>query len=52
MWRFGWRAMSKTLVAAPILEYSPLLSDADLMEIIACGQVQQDSGGHGPPPSA
>jgi len=29
------------LVAAPILEYSPLLSDADLMEIIAGGQVQQ-----------
>lgn len=28
-------------VAAPVLEYSPLLSDADLMEIIACGQVQQ-----------
>ena len=29
------------LVAAPVLEYSPLLSDADLMEIIAGGQVQQ-----------
>ncbi len=29
------------LVAAPILEYSPLLSDADLMEIIAGGRVQQ-----------
>jgi uncharacterized protein (DUF2336 family) len=29
------------LVAAPILQYSPLLSDADLMEIIACGQVQE-----------
>ncbi|HEX4179143.1 MAG TPA: DUF2336 domain-containing protein, partial [Rhizomicrobium sp.] len=29
-----------TVVAAPILQYSPLLSDADLMEIIACGQVQ------------
>jgi len=29
------------LVAAPILEYSPLLSDADLMEIIASGQVLQ-----------
>ena len=28
-------------VASPVLEYSPLLSDADLMEIIACGQVQQ-----------
>jgi uncharacterized protein (DUF2336 family) len=28
-------------VAAPVLEYSPLLSDADLIEIIACGQVQQ-----------
>jgi uncharacterized protein (DUF2336 family) len=31
----------ETVVAAPILEYSPLLSDADLMEIIACGQVQE-----------
>ncbi|MES2293137.1 MAG: DUF2336 domain-containing protein [Pseudomonadota bacterium] len=29
------------LVAAPILEYSPLLSDTDLIEIIAGGQVQQ-----------
>ncbi len=29
----------ETIVAAPILEYSPLLSDADLMEIIACAQV-------------
>ena len=29
------------LVAAPILEYSPLLSDADLMEIIAGGQVSK-----------
>lgn len=28
-------------VAAPVLEYSPLLSDADLVEIIACGQVRQ-----------
>jgi uncharacterized protein (DUF2336 family) len=28
-------------VAAPILEYSPLLSDTDLIEIIACGQVQE-----------
>lgn len=28
-------------VASPVLEYSPLLSDADLIEIIACGQVQQ-----------
>ncbi|HEY2835419.1 MAG TPA: DUF2336 domain-containing protein [Rhizomicrobium sp.] len=28
-------------VAAPVLEYSPLLSDADLIEIVACGQVQQ-----------
>lgn len=27
-------------VAVPILQYSPLLSDADLIEIIACGQVQ------------
>jgi uncharacterized protein (DUF2336 family) len=31
----------ESVVAAPILEYSPLLSDADLIEIIACGQVQQ-----------
>ena len=31
----------ETVVAAPILEYSPLLSDADLIEIIACGQVQE-----------
>jgi uncharacterized protein (DUF2336 family) len=30
-----------TVVAAPILQYSPLLSDTDLMEIIACGQVQE-----------
>ncbi|MBA2588956.1 MAG: DUF2336 domain-containing protein [Alphaproteobacteria bacterium] len=30
-----------SIVAAPILQYSPLLSDADLIEIIACGQVQQ-----------
>src|SRR3984957_906103 len=30
-----------SVVAAPILEYSPLLSDADLIEIVACGQVQQ-----------
>src|SRR5258706_7424547 len=29
------------VVAAPILEYSPLLSDADLIEIIACGHVQE-----------
>ncbi|MBN9553322.1 MAG: DUF2336 domain-containing protein [Alphaproteobacteria bacterium] len=29
------------LVAAPILEYSPLLSDADLMEIIAGGQARE-----------
>jgi uncharacterized protein (DUF2336 family) len=28
------------MVSAPILQYSPLLSDADLMEIIACGQVR------------
>ncbi len=28
------------IVAVPILQYSPLLSDSDLMEIIACGQVQ------------
>jgi uncharacterized protein (DUF2336 family) len=31
----------ETVVAAPILEYSPLLSDADLIEIIACGKVQE-----------
>ncbi|MEO8302076.1 MAG: DUF2336 domain-containing protein [Rhizomicrobium sp.] len=31
----------EAVVAAPILEYSPLLSDADLIEIIACGQVQE-----------
>jgi len=30
-----------TMVSAPILQYSPLLSDADLVEIIACGQVQE-----------
>jgi uncharacterized protein (DUF2336 family) len=29
------------LVAAPILEYSPLLSDADLMEVIAAGQAEE-----------
>src|SRR4051812_9622728 len=29
------------IVAVPILEYSPLLSDSDLIEIIACGQVQE-----------
>lgn len=28
-------------VAVPILQYSPLLSDADLIEIIATGQVQE-----------
>jgi uncharacterized protein (DUF2336 family) len=32
---------AEAIVAAPILEYSPLLSDADLIEIIACGQVQE-----------
>ena len=31
----------ENIVAAPILEYSPLLSDADLIEIIACGQVRE-----------
>jgi uncharacterized protein (DUF2336 family) len=30
-----------SVVAAPILQYSPLLSDADLIEIIACGEVQE-----------
>jgi uncharacterized protein (DUF2336 family) len=29
------------MVAAPILEYSPLLSDADLVEIIAKGQLEE-----------
>lgn len=29
------------VVAVPILQYSPLLSDADLVEIIACAQVQE-----------
>ena len=29
------------IVAAPVLEYSPLLSDNDLIEIIACGQVRE-----------
>jgi uncharacterized protein (DUF2336 family) len=29
------------VVAAPVLEYSPLLSDADLIEVIACGQVRE-----------
>jgi uncharacterized protein (DUF2336 family) len=29
------------VVAAPVLEYSPLLSDTDLIEIIACGQVRE-----------
>ncbi len=32
---------AETIVAAPILEYSPLLSDADLIEIIACGQANE-----------
>lgn len=31
----------EAIVAAPILQYSPLLSDADLVEIIACAQVQE-----------
>ena len=29
------------IVAAPILEYSPLLSDTDLVEVIAAGKVQK-----------
>ena len=29
------------VVALPVLQYSPLLSDADLIEIIACGQVRE-----------
>jgi uncharacterized protein (DUF2336 family) len=32
---------AESSVAAPILEYSPLLSDADLMEIIACAQANE-----------
>jgi uncharacterized protein (DUF2336 family) len=32
---------AEAIVAGPILEYSPLLSDADLMEIIACAQARQ-----------
>lgn len=32
---------AESIVAAPILEYSPLLSDTDLMEIIACAQVSE-----------
>jgi uncharacterized protein (DUF2336 family) len=31
----------ETMVAAPILEYSPLLSDADLMEIIATAKAEE-----------
>jgi uncharacterized protein (DUF2336 family) len=31
----------ESIVAAPVLEYSPLLSDADLVEIIACAKVQE-----------
>jgi uncharacterized protein (DUF2336 family) len=31
----------ETIVAAPVLEYSPLLSDTDLIEIVACGQVRE-----------
>ena len=41
--------MSNAIVAAPILEYSPLLSDADLIEIIACAQVQRGPGRHRAP---
>ena len=29
------------IVAVPVLEYSPLLSDTDLIELIACGQVRE-----------
>jgi uncharacterized protein (DUF2336 family) len=32
---------AESVVAAPILEYSPLLSDADLMEILACAQANE-----------
>jgi uncharacterized protein (DUF2336 family) len=35
---------AETLVAAPILEYSPLLSDADLMEIIATAKAEEVLG--------
>ena len=31
----------ETMVAAPVLEYSPLLSDADLMEIIATAKAEE-----------
>jgi uncharacterized protein (DUF2336 family) len=31
----------EAIVAAPILEYSPLLSDVDLVEVIAAGKVQK-----------
>lgn len=31
---------TEALVAVPILEYSPLLSDSDLLEIIACAKAQ------------
>ncbi|HEU0096647.1 MAG TPA: DUF2336 domain-containing protein, partial [Rhizomicrobium sp.] len=29
------------MVSVPILQYSPLLSDADLIEVIACGQARE-----------
>ena len=32
---------AETMVAAPILEYSPLLSDTDLIEIIACARTNE-----------
>jgi len=32
---------AEIMVAAPILEYSPLLSDADLIEIIACARTNE-----------
>ncbi len=32
---------AETVVAAPILEYSPLLSDTDLIEIIACARTNE-----------
>jgi uncharacterized protein (DUF2336 family) len=32
---------AEAIVAAPILEYSPLLSDSDLMEVIACAQANE-----------
>ena len=41
MWSLALARDLEEIVAAPILEYSPLLSDTDLMEIIAAGKVQE-----------